>query len=515
MRKQAQDTEPFEIGDYRFEIEYVRMHPRWCCHTDGGGVIVISELANGWYKWEFYLGEDDYNPTMTSSEYYTPISAAEDAVEWLTLGSESNRKAMRKVSRGDFVELDGTDVEYRNHIIHTYGFSSMNNYEYEDWTYEIESPDGVVYIAPDDAYRTEDDAISAAEWEVDDIINDSIRQMMLGKKASVKKRAGAVSIDLAKVSDEDLDAIQKIVERSGDYYAVECLESERANRASGLMDEWDAFYLYSEMEDEMVDMDVWNETPYDQREQLVEESVRRFIDEYDGKVDWPKFLDCLTAENFHTPRMVFERELGSKMYAARAIGSYRGYKVSERNGEVIVSKDGGTPIKVNGFYLDFAKTKVEAAHRFIDDLMADSRYAMKLLAMSNKGRNMRKTAFAATFDDAKTMMYEIIAAAENFEPWPMYPEGSFFESALDGVWLLEFWLDGDWKHDHLAFDEQVEELYPFLLNKGRRVVEEDGSDCYAAIHQFAFAGKDINLNVMADLFAKRNASRHHRTGRKL
>ncbi len=119
---------------------------------------------------------------------------------------------------------------------------------------------------------------------------------------------------------------------------------------------------------------------------------------------------------------------------------------------------------------------------------------------------MRKRA-NATFDDAKEMTYEIMEAARHFEPWPMHVEGDFHESELSGVWLLDFWIDGDWKHDHWAFNSQVQELYPFLLYKGERVTEDNGSDWYTAVHQFAFAGKDIDLNAMSRLFASKKGKK--------
>ena len=42
---------------------------------------------------------------------------------------------------------------------------------------------------------------------------------------------------------------------------------------------------------------------------------------------------------------------------------------------------------------------------------------------------------------------------------------------------------GDWKHDHLRVKWIVKEMGGVHI--GSEVVEEDGSDCYSAIHHFA------------------------------
>ena len=44
---------------------------------------------------------------------------------------------------------------------------------------------------------------------------------------------------------------------------------------------------------------------------------------------------------------------------------------------------------------------------------------------------------------------------------------------------------GDWKHDHLALKFAIiEELHPATSTS--EVIEEDGSDCFSAIHRFIF-----------------------------
>lgn len=43
---------------------------------------------------------------------------------------------------------------------------------------------------------------------------------------------------------------------------------------------------------------------------------------------------------------------------------------------------------------------------------------------------------------------------------------------------------GDWKHSHLRADYLVEQLGGNLFTT--QVTEEDGSDCYSAIHNYIF-----------------------------
>lgn len=43
---------------------------------------------------------------------------------------------------------------------------------------------------------------------------------------------------------------------------------------------------------------------------------------------------------------------------------------------------------------------------------------------------------------------------------------------------------GDWKHDHLRADNLIQEIGGRLIRTS--VVEEDGSDCYSAVHYYAF-----------------------------
>lgn len=45
---------------------------------------------------------------------------------------------------------------------------------------------------------------------------------------------------------------------------------------------------------------------------------------------------------------------------------------------------------------------------------------------------------------------------------------------------------GDWKHDHARLDWLVGERLPELKKVETAVTEDDGSDCYSAIHRFYF-----------------------------
>lgn len=44
---------------------------------------------------------------------------------------------------------------------------------------------------------------------------------------------------------------------------------------------------------------------------------------------------------------------------------------------------------------------------------------------------------------------------------------------------------GDWKHEHLRADLLVKEKFsPIFVTE--RLTEEDGSDCYSAVHKYLF-----------------------------
>jgi hypothetical protein len=49
-------------------------------------------------------------------------------------------------------------------------------------------------------------------------------------------------------------------------------------------------------------------------------------------------------------------------------------------------------------------------------------------------------------------------------------------------------VDGDWKHDHLRLKWLMEEND--FKHFGENVTEEDGSDCYSAIHTFIYLGDE-------------------------
>lgn len=45
---------------------------------------------------------------------------------------------------------------------------------------------------------------------------------------------------------------------------------------------------------------------------------------------------------------------------------------------------------------------------------------------------------------------------------------------------------GDWKHDHLRMNWLMEENFSNLRSIHTQTTEEDGSDCYSAIHYYYF-----------------------------
>ena len=45
---------------------------------------------------------------------------------------------------------------------------------------------------------------------------------------------------------------------------------------------------------------------------------------------------------------------------------------------------------------------------------------------------------------------------------------------------------GDWKHDHLRLEFLVKENMPELISHDKEIIEENGTDCYSAIHKFYF-----------------------------
>jgi len=62
---------------------------------------------------------------------------------------------------------------------------------------------------------------------------------------------------------------------------------------------------------------------------------------------------------------------------------------------------------------------------------------------------------------------------------PLYNKGSMAEWVYD---IEIHW--GDWKHEHLYLKFLLEELG--YIQTQERVTEEDGSDCYSAIHRFVW-----------------------------
>ena len=75
-------------------------------------------------------------------------------------------------------------------------------------------------------------------------------------------------------------------------------------------------------------------------------------------------------------------------------------------------------------------------------------------------------------------------ASENHISCEVYDESSRFGSGARVVAVEICW--GDWKHDHLRLKWLVRERFPEMRGVESFVTEEDGSDCYSAIHRFYF-----------------------------
>ena len=68
-----------------------------------------------------------------------------------------------------------------------------------------------------------------------------------------------------------------------------------------------------------------------------------------------------------------------------------------------------------------------------------------------------------------------------FEIWQDRDILGFSQLCVDISW-------GDWKHEHLHADYVIEEMLKEkgyeLFHSNTSVTEEDGSDCYSAIHRY-------------------------------
>lgn len=61
--------------------------------------------------------------------------------------------------------------------------------------------------------------------------------------------------------------------------------------------------------------------------------------------------------------------------------------------------------------------------------------------------------------------------------------GDIIEETENKIAIEISW--GDWKHDHLRLDWLIEENFD-LKRIETETTEEDGSDCYSAIHYYYF-----------------------------
>ena len=56
---------------------------------------------------------------------------------------------------------------------------------------------------------------------------------------------------------------------------------------------------------------------------------------------------------------------------------------------------------------------------------------------------------------------------------------------------------GDWKHDHLRLDWVMKENFNILMS-ATETTEENGSDCYSAIHYYVLGGTSTPTEDMRD-----------------
>lgn len=54
---------------------------------------------------------------------------------------------------------------------------------------------------------------------------------------------------------------------------------------------------------------------------------------------------------------------------------------------------------------------------------------------------------------------------------------------------------GDWKHEHAAFRYLVLQQMQNVKSHEEITTEEDGSDCYSAIHRFTFQEVELRLPI--------------------
>ena len=67
-------------------------------------------------------------------------------------------------------------------------------------------------------------------------------------------------------------------------------------------------------------------------------------------------------------------------------------------------------------------------------------------------------------------------------------ENRIFASVYVGLEHNEICVEinwGDWKHDHLCADWLIEEKF-HATNAWKEITEENGSDCFSAIHHYYF-----------------------------
>ncbi|MGN0532993.1 MAG: hypothetical protein ACI4IK_01425 [Eubacterium sp.] len=74
----------------------------------------------------------------------------------------------------------------------------------------------------------------------------------------------------------------------------------------------------------------------------------------------------------------------------------------------------------------------------------------------------------------------------------MNANGIYGEVTVSGTGLVEILIEwGDWKHEHLALNCLINENFNVVVSM-EKTTEEDGSDCYSAIHLYLidFGGEE-------------------------
>jgi len=111
------------------------------------------------------------------------------------------------------------------------------------------------------------------------------------------------------------------------------------------------------------------------------------------------------------------------------------------------------------------------------------------LSIREAAEGLHEAGWTNFIDEAKTRRLLGLSAASNANKIMEFMRnnglhGEVWDEKEDVVAVEITW--GDWKHQHAYLDYLVKELMPELKKVESVVTEEDGSDCYSAIHKFYF-----------------------------